>query len=506
MRKKVLIYVQAYNAEKTLERCLKSIEMQTYKEFECVIYDNGSKDDTEKIANRFSEKDGRFIVVHRDENDTTLFFRYFVPLFVEKYTGIIDYFCNLDSDDEYKADFLEKSITFLEKNELDLVASGGDFIDANTGKCVSKREVEQDLIIEDENFGSYFPIYHQFMRTIWGKLYRFSLLGKIDCERCMCMGYGGDTFFVFNILHFCKRIGIMNKNLHKYYMSLKSRSYTFSEKRIESDTKLLQEAITFLVYKVGYVSPMNQNFLMQVYKNAISDTIEVLFDSTEKVETKHYLLCKILDDFCTKLLIQKMWFDKEFADLFIKIASLMVADSQIVEEHYADIARLLAKMGLFVESIKNVDKSTIFLMQVIIRENWYNGEFPLQNETHMLDEAKEMPYFQNISRSFLKQYGTIIGMSMSKKRKCIALNQVMDIFMGDEKIVSNCLEELLQLGINLSAELEQADRYVYLEKEYIRYLITNNQVGKAQNELQDWNEILPEDQDFKRMRELIENE
>ena len=82
----------------------------------------------------------------------------------------------------------------------------------------------------------------------------------------------------------------------------------------------------------------------------------------------------------------------------------------------------------------------------------------------------------------------------------------MDIFMGDEKIVSNCLEELLQLGINLSAELEQADRYVYLEKEYIRYLITNNQVGKAQNELQDWNEILPEDQDFKRMRELIENE
>lgn len=48
--------------------------MQTYKEFECVIYDNGSKDDTEKIANRFSEKDGRFIVVHRDENDTTLFF------------------------------------------------------------------------------------------------------------------------------------------------------------------------------------------------------------------------------------------------------------------------------------------------------------------------------------------------------------------------------------------------------------------------------------------------
>ena len=62
------------------------------------------------------------------------------------------------------------------------------------------------------------------------------------------------------------------------------------------------------------------------------------------------------------------------------------------------------------------------------------------------------------------------------------------------------------MGINLSEELEQADRYVYLEKEYIRYLITNNQVGKAQNELQDWNEILPEDQDFKRMRELIENE
>lgn len=88
--------------------------MQTYKEFECVIYDNGSKDDTEKIANRFSEKDGRFIVVHRDENDTTLFFD-ILFLFCGKVYRYYRLFCNLDSDDEYKADFLEKSITFLEK-------------------------------------------------------------------------------------------------------------------------------------------------------------------------------------------------------------------------------------------------------------------------------------------------------------------------------------------------------------------------------------------------------
>ena len=47
---------------------------------------------------------------------------------------------------------------------------------------------------------------------------------------------------------------------------------------------------------------------------------------------------------------------------------------------------------------------------------------------------------------------------------------------------------------------------MYTWKKNTLDLITNNQVGKAQNELQDWNEILPEDQDFKRMRELIENE
>lgn len=61
----VSIVVPAFNAEKCLERCLHSIEVQTLTTFECIIVDDGSSDSTGMIADDFANKDSRFKVIHQ---------------------------------------------------------------------------------------------------------------------------------------------------------------------------------------------------------------------------------------------------------------------------------------------------------------------------------------------------------------------------------------------------------------------------------------------------------
>ena len=56
---KISIIVPIYNAEKVLKRCVDSILNQSYKDFELIVINDGSKDKSIKIINEYKEKDNR---------------------------------------------------------------------------------------------------------------------------------------------------------------------------------------------------------------------------------------------------------------------------------------------------------------------------------------------------------------------------------------------------------------------------------------------------------------
>lgn len=61
----VSVIVPVYKVEKYLERCIKSIVNQTYKEIELIIVDDGSPDKCPEICDRWAEKDKRIKVIHK---------------------------------------------------------------------------------------------------------------------------------------------------------------------------------------------------------------------------------------------------------------------------------------------------------------------------------------------------------------------------------------------------------------------------------------------------------
>ena len=112
---KISVIVPAYNAEKTIRKCLDTLVNQTYENIEIIVVNDGSKDDgkTEEIALSYGDK----IRYFKKENggvSSALNFG------IEKMQG--EYFSWLSHDDKYEPEKVEKQITELMKTEDKMVA------------------------------------------------------------------------------------------------------------------------------------------------------------------------------------------------------------------------------------------------------------------------------------------------------------------------------------------------------------------------------------------------
>jgi len=274
---KVLFYTRAYNAEKTIRRTIDSVVNQTYSNWIYHILDNGSTDSTGEIIQEYEKKDVR-IITHRNKQNNVFEKGNSAWEIMQTYDEN-NYICFIDADDEYKPDFLEKLCPFISDVNLDIAVGGNDFINATNGQLTFVRKLNDAMILENETFGTHFPVYHQFMRTWWGKLFKISVMRKINLKPAREVSHGRDTLFTAENFRNASRVGIYADSFYKYYVNPKTLSYNWDDKRISSDRIVHDSMINYLLDKVGFVSEENKEFLFLVYFNAIKDTLEVLINT-----------------------------------------------------------------------------------------------------------------------------------------------------------------------------------------------------------------------------------
>ena len=62
----ISVICPVYGAEKTLSRCIDSVLAQTFKDFEFILVDDGSKDSSGSICDEYAARDQRIIVIHKE--------------------------------------------------------------------------------------------------------------------------------------------------------------------------------------------------------------------------------------------------------------------------------------------------------------------------------------------------------------------------------------------------------------------------------------------------------
>lgn len=153
----VSIIMPTYNREKTIKRAIDSILEQTYQDFEIIIVDDNSKDNTEQIVK--SIEDRRIIYIRNEENKGANASR---NIGIEMARG--EYIAFQDSDDEWLKEKLEYQLEELKVNRADIVASAFyKYVDKQESIVPSKIKEDKN-IYEDLFFGNFIST-----QTILGK-------------------------------------------------------------------------------------------------------------------------------------------------------------------------------------------------------------------------------------------------------------------------------------------------------------------------------------------------
>lgn len=558
----IYIYSHVYNANKTLPRAIESVLNQTKCDFIWYLCDNGSTDNTREIILCYAKKDKRIVPelreinhLHPDYKGVSLFW---LPTLssICKRGNDDDFFCTLDADDEYKPDFFKKLFDFIVENDLEVAACGSDFLDARTDSILGKRALSQNLVLNSsEKFNTHFCEYHQFMRAIWGKLYRLPLLKQCDYENYLNtikFPYGLDTLFCMRAFSCANRVGIFAESLHKYYVSAASSSYSFDSKRIISDQILDDETRTMLIEKTGKVSPENDGFLKLIYFNAVVDTLNILLKSqisaTEKI---NYIKDIALNDKTQALFsssnLYKYGLDEKVRAPIIRFilsqkecrkSDNAKTAAEIIMAMYGDLHHLVNQDGLEYLILKMPEMVEYLLQKDYKRvldrlRTWFkrhNPDVPSLTKLeisayvateksdedifiHLVEIKKSRPkaskvldidilifrlvekyhLLKNMSADLLADFQDSIYYVIKKDYK-----QALDKFILVQNVEINDydVEAYILFGQNLSATAEDIGNFIHFEKVWISYLIDCARVEEASKELDEYLTILANDDDL----------
>lgn len=127
---KISIVMPVYNAQRFLSQTIDSVLSQSYSDFELIMIDDCSTDNSLEILKEYEQKDSRVLVFRNDKNRGVSFTRNFG---VKKAKS--DYIAFIDSDDMWTADKLEKQINLINKYPDTAVCyTGSGFVDTNSIK------------------------------------------------------------------------------------------------------------------------------------------------------------------------------------------------------------------------------------------------------------------------------------------------------------------------------------------------------------------------------------
>lgn len=133
MGQTVSIITPTFNAARYIGETILSVQNQRHQDWEMLIVDDCSSDQTKAIITAFAEKDNRIKVLELEHNSGAGIARAYA---LEKATG--RYIAFLDADDMWKPEKLEKQLAFLGENKLPFTFSFYDCIDEN-GTVLHKR-------------------------------------------------------------------------------------------------------------------------------------------------------------------------------------------------------------------------------------------------------------------------------------------------------------------------------------------------------------------------------
>ena len=170
MEEKISIIIPVYNAEIYLNKCIKSITEQTYKNLEIILVNDGSTDSSGKICDEWKEKDNRIKVIHQQNKGVSTARN----TGLENSTG--EWITFSDNDDYMDSDLIENLYRSAIKRNAD-ISVGGFWIQTFLGEIYYA--TDEEFVTDSEEMIE--RLYTGKEQTfVWWKLFKIYLFDDIS--------------------------------------------------------------------------------------------------------------------------------------------------------------------------------------------------------------------------------------------------------------------------------------------------------------------------------------
>ena len=193
----VSIIVPIYNAQVQLNRCIDSVLNQDFEDFELILVNDGSKDASGEICDRYAAEDERIHVIHKENTGVS----------DSRNCGIDaakgEYLQFLDSDDWITMDATSLLVRAAKEYQCDLVIA--DFYRVVGERVSPKGDIQEDKLLSREEFASLMMEKPAdfYYGVLWNKLYRREIVEKYHLRMDTDVSWCED--FMFN-LEYIRRI------------------------------------------------------------------------------------------------------------------------------------------------------------------------------------------------------------------------------------------------------------------------------------------------------------
>ena len=267
----ISVIVPVYRVEEYLERCVKSILSQTYKNLEVILVDDGSPDQCPAICDACAEKDARVKVIHQENKG----------LSGARNAGIDaasgEYLAFVDSDDYVSPHFIEELYQLLQDTgcaigqcRFSYVKGDGLVEEGDSAFCIYRGESLMEQLYGPEEKATCFVV-------AWNKLYRAELFKETGI-RYPEGRIHEDEATTYRLFHEAKKLAFLDRALYGYYTENgESITSVFSAKRLQWLTAH-EERIAFFK-KNGY-----EKLLPAAYRKLCDACITFYFRCTEQVK------------------------------------------------------------------------------------------------------------------------------------------------------------------------------------------------------------------------------
>ncbi len=294
---KLTILVPVYNVAEYLPLCIESIVNQSFKDFECILINDGSTDDSLSIIKKYSKSDKRFVVIDKKNSGYGATLNEGIKKAKGEYIGIVE------PDDFIHRDFYK----ILFEKEADIMKCGYMNFYGKTWKTEPERifsEVRRDFPVngvtikpsENNNIFLVNP-------TVWSAVYKKTMLEKNDIKFLETEGASyQDAGFQFKAFVSAEKIICIEKPLY-YYRRDNNSSSVKSDEKINAVKNEFDSVDTFVSKKPEYKEiadccrfrSYNWNLNRLSFKKALAfakvarrDYKEKKFDTSYFKRTKQY--------------------------------------------------------------------------------------------------------------------------------------------------------------------------------------------------------------------------